>query len=43
MISKFIKNTKIDLGAQNVFQEKNGSYTGQISCSMLKEYGRYEE
>lgn len=33
-----IKNIKIKLGAQDVFCEKEGSYTGEISTSMLKNF-----
>ena len=34
-----IKNKNIKLGAQNVFSEDKGSYTGEISPSMLKNLG----
>lgn len=34
-----IKGTNIKLGAQNVYWEENGAYTGEISCSMLKDTG----
>ena len=34
-----IKNTKIMLGAQNVHFEEKGAFTGELSCSMLKECG----
>lgn len=36
--SKF-KNKNIKLGAQNVFSEEKGSYTGEISPTMLKNFG----
>ena len=28
-----------EIGAQNVFYESNGPYTGEVSCSMLKNIG----
>ncbi len=34
-----IKNKNIKLGAQNVFSEDKGSYTGEISPTMLKNFG----
>ncbi len=34
-----IKNKNIKLGAQNVFSEDKGSYTGEISPVMLKNFG----
>jgi len=34
-----IKNTAIKLGAQNVYYEDNGAYTGEISPLMLKSVG----
>ena len=34
-----IKNKNIKLGAQNVFSEEKGSYTGEISPAMLKNFG----
>ncbi|MGM0417918.1 MAG: triose-phosphate isomerase [Thermodesulfobacteriota bacterium] len=36
---KALKNTKITLGAQNMFYEEKGAYTGEISPSMLKGCG----
>jgi len=38
-VRKVINGTGIKLGAQNVFYETNGAYTGEISCSMLKSCG----
>lgn len=35
-IREKIKSTKLKLGAQNVYFEKEGSYTGEISTQMLK-------
>lgn len=34
-----IKSKKVSLGAQNVFAESKGAYTGEISPLMLKNYG----
>ncbi|MFA3782536.1 triose-phosphate isomerase [Melioribacteraceae bacterium 4301-Me] len=34
-----IKNTTIKLGAQNMYYEKNGAYTGEISAGMLLSVG----
>lgn len=34
-----LKSTKIRLGAQNVYFERQGAYTGEISSPMLKEIG----
>ncbi|MFA6355451.1 MAG: triose-phosphate isomerase, partial [Candidatus Paceibacterota bacterium] len=34
-----IKNKKIHLGSQDVFFEKNGPYTGEVSTGMLKDFG----
>ncbi|MDD3569750.1 MAG: triose-phosphate isomerase [Lachnospiraceae bacterium] len=34
-----LRGTKIAVGAQNVYFEENGAYTGEISPSMLKECG----
>jgi triosephosphate isomerase (TIM) len=39
LIYKNTKGTDIKLGAQNVFYQNNGAYTGEISCSMLKSCG----
>lgn len=37
--ANLLKDSKIFLGAQNAFYEKEGAYTGEISPSMLKEIG----
>jgi triosephosphate isomerase len=37
--STLIKNTIVKLGAQDVYHEDNGAYTGEISPSMLKGVG----
>lgn len=34
-----VKNTAIKLGAQNMYFEENGAFTGEISASMLKSVG----
>lgn len=34
-----IKDSKISLGAQNLHQEENGAFTGEISADMLKSVG----
>ncbi len=38
-IGNNLKNKSINLGAQNVFNEKSGAYTGQISMPMLLSMG----
>lgn len=38
-VSEIIKDSAIKLGAQNVFWEEKGSYTGEVSASMLAEVG----
>jgi triosephosphate isomerase len=38
-ISQIIKKSSIKLGAQNVYFEKEGAYTGEISPIMLKDIG----
>lgn len=37
-ISEVLKNNKIGVGAQNVYFEPSGTYTGEISIGMLKEF-----
>ncbi|MEN2985870.1 MAG: triose-phosphate isomerase [Thermodesulfovibrionaceae bacterium] len=36
-VSKVLKNTNIKVGAQNVFYERQGAFTGEVSPVMLKE------
>jgi len=36
---KFLGNGKIRLGAQDLFWEQNGAYTGEVSATMLEEIG----
>ena len=38
-VYKIIKNTNIKLGAQNMYYEEKGAFTGEISPSFLKEIG----
>jgi triosephosphate isomerase len=38
-VRKVVNGSAVKLGAQNVFYESNGAYTGEISCSMLKSCG----
>ncbi|MFH1428065.1 MAG: triose-phosphate isomerase [Patescibacteria group bacterium] len=38
-ISKLFRKTKLKVGAQNVFWEESGAYTGEISPNMLKAEG----
>jgi triosephosphate isomerase len=37
--SKLLKGSQIKLGAQNMYFEENGAFTGEISASMLKSIG----
>jgi len=39
LVSDMLKNTRISLGAQNLFWEEEGAYTGEISTSMLVSAG----
>jgi len=38
-IAEIIANTNVSLGAQNSFWMENGSFTGEVSPTMLKEFG----
>ncbi len=38
-VSKVIKGSTIQLGAQDVHWEPSGAYTGKVSCAMLKRVG----
>ncbi len=38
-VGEALSGSNIDLGAQNVFYEDNGAFTGEISASMLKDIG----
>lgn len=39
VVNDIIKSTPIALGAQNVFWEKSGAYTGELSTEMIKSTG----
>lgn len=39
IVSDIIKDTRIKLGAQNLYFEKEGAFTGEISADMLKAAG----
>lgn len=39
IVNKTIKDTGIRLGAQNLFYENDGAFTGEISAAMLKSVG----
>ncbi len=38
-VSEALAGSRIELGAQNVYWEKNGAFTGEISAPMLKSVG----
>lgn len=38
-VAEAIKGSTVKLGAQDVFWEEKGAYTGKISCAMLKSVG----
>ena len=38
-VAKILKGGRLRLGAQNVFWEDRGSYTGEVSADMLVETG----
>ena len=38
-VSEIIKDTNIELGAQNMHWEKSGAFTGEVSSAMLKSVG----
>ncbi len=40
-LKKLIKNTNIKLGAQNMYFEEKGPFTGEISPSMLEDFCEY--
>ena len=40
-VSRLIKDTDIRLGAQNMYWEEKGAYTGEISPRMLAEFCQY--
>ena len=38
-VSSLVKNTPVKLGAQNLYFEESGAFTGEISATMLKSVG----
>ena len=38
-VSKVVKGSRVGLGAQNLYWEKEGAYTGEISANMLVSAG----
>ena len=40
-VSDILSSSSIKLGAQNVYWEEKGAFTGEISVSMLKDAGCY--
>ena len=38
-VSNLVRNTRVELGAQNMHNEDSGAFTGEISASMLKSVG----
>ena len=38
-VGEILKGTNVKVGAQNVFWEEKGAFTGEVSASMLKEAG----
>src|SRR5215467_12121588 len=38
-VSEVVKGTKVALGAQNMYHEANGAFTGEISAAMLIDAG----
>ena len=39
IVSEIIQNSNVSLGAQNLFWESEGAYTGEISSAMLTSAG----
>lgn len=39
VVVEALKNTQVQVGAQNVYTEDNGAFTGEISTSMVKDAG----
>ena len=40
-LSKLVRNTQIKIGAQNMYFEKEGAFTGEVSALMLKDICDY--
>jgi triosephosphate isomerase len=41
LVAEALTNSAISIGAQNVYPEDKGAFTGEVSAPMLKEYCRY--
>lgn len=39
LVSQLLTDTPLRWGAQNVYSQDSGAYTGELSCTMLKEFG----
>jgi triosephosphate isomerase (TIM) len=39
VVAKALSSSNVSVGAQDVYFEKNGAFTGEISCAMLKDVG----
>lgn len=39
LVADELAGSKVGLGAQNVSEQQNGAYTGEVSCSMLTDVG----
>src|SRR6187402_3377595 len=38
-VAEVVKGTSVALGAQNMYHEVNGAFTGEVSAAMLKDVG----
>src|SRR3954454_4256150 len=38
-VSEIVRGTKVALGAQNLYHQPNGAFTGELSAAMLKDVG----
>ena len=38
-VAKALSSSNVSVGAQDVYFENNGAFTGEISCAMLKDVG----
>lgn len=41
VVSQMLSNTNIGIGAQNMYSEANGAFTGEVSPEMVKEFCKY--
>jgi triosephosphate isomerase len=39
LVQQFLMNSSIQIGGQNVYPEKSGAFTGELSAEMLADYG----